>query len=253
MIFSLGKPSNQKNKPKPKPQDFHIIDGFSERNETTIHTKKVFIVKIPPNFNPRNWLIRKSRFEPLDEKRAAIIKQQEEVKIKGLGRHDITLDERKEILEGTSQKSTTELTIDNNSATENEKGNKKKQTYLEKINKKYKIEDNKKDQVLSMLAAKSDNFVKSEVIKEDGTILKEENSNILSEEIQKENEKIINEAKKITKNMDTNSSGSFKPFLADSAKQERYEKYLSKKFSSDEEITIFFKFNTTVKYVRMGT
>ncbi|XP_055384112.1 G patch domain-containing protein 1 homolog [Condylostylus longicornis] len=230
--FSLENQTNKSNRPvKTDLQDLHVIEGFCSAKECN-SKPRVFDIIIPKNFTPRNWLQRKSRFEPLDEERAALLKKQQDVKNRGLGRHDVTLDERRAILEDTKieQKS-----VECREIKEKEDlGNKRKLNYLEKINEKYKVE-NKKDEILDMLASKSCNFVKSEVINEDGTI-SHNGSNTYSETVQKEIEVIQNGASKITKKLDSTTSNIFKPFLADLAKQERYENFLNKTFKSDEEI-----------------
>lgn len=60
--------------------------------------KKVFTIELPDNFKPRNWLQRKTRFEPLNEDIADQLSSVDAHIKLGLGRHDLTSDDRKNIL-----------------------------------------------------------------------------------------------------------------------------------------------------------
>lgn len=73
--------------------------GFSEAKKTTqrIKSKNVFKVNLPFGYEPRNWLKRKSRFGP------EVVTPSSSASVKGpadkvIGRHDLTPDQRGQIL-----------------------------------------------------------------------------------------------------------------------------------------------------------
>ncbi|XP_035897938.1 G patch domain-containing protein 1 homolog [Anopheles stephensi] len=76
----------------------NTLEGFGAASNARKLAKKVFRVEVPDSFRPRNWEERRSRFDPIDEERARKIQQENEHKIKGLGRHDLDPKERGAIL-----------------------------------------------------------------------------------------------------------------------------------------------------------
>lgn len=86
-----------------KPVDSTLIEGFSKATISD-SSVKVFTVDLSRNFVPRNWLTRRSRFEPLDRSRAKLLEEKNKHKVLGLGRHDLKPDERGALLNETSEK-----------------------------------------------------------------------------------------------------------------------------------------------------
>ncbi|XP_052872774.1 G patch domain-containing protein 1 homolog [Anopheles cruzii] len=80
-------------------REANALEGFcSVSSGQRKATKKVFRSTMPDSFKPRHWEERRSRFEPLDEDKALKIRQKNEYKIRGLGRHDLDPKSRAEIL-----------------------------------------------------------------------------------------------------------------------------------------------------------
>ncbi len=151
----------------PKSYDATLLEGFSR---TTINDSQIRVhsVNIPRNFNPRNWLQRKSRFEPMEKGREEMIESQNRHRKLGLGRHDLKPNERGALI--------------------NEKSEKKE---IKKT-----------------------------------SIDKEESAKKISE--------LLNSKQFVGENNQT-----FKPFMGNSEKQERYEKFLDLKTSDEKEIEKF--------------
>lgn len=73
------------------------IEGFNE-SSTRDCSVKVFEVELSRNFVPRNWMKRRTRFEPLrDEKKQELVANSSH-KILGLGRHDLKPEDRMRLL-----------------------------------------------------------------------------------------------------------------------------------------------------------
>ncbi|CRL00901.1 CLUMA_CG014151, isoform A [Clunio marinus] len=151
-----------------KPVDSSIIEGFTKAtiSETTV---KVFTVDLPRSFEPRNWLTRQSRFEPIDVNRAKALEEKNKHKVLGLGRHDFKPEERGALL------------------------NEKVEKNSEKINS----------------------------IKESSTAKIQESAIRITE--------LLN-----SKQFVSEKNESFKPFIGNPEKQERYDKFLTLKSSSSE-------------------
>lgn len=77
--------------------DASLLEGFQKATISDCQVR-VFSVDVPRNFNPRNWLQRKSRFEPLNKSRAEELEAKNKHKKLGLGRHDLKPDERGALL-----------------------------------------------------------------------------------------------------------------------------------------------------------
>ncbi|KAL7043170.1 hypothetical protein ACKWTF_001419 [Chironomus riparius] len=94
---TLGDDKNKNIKKVSKPIDASIIEGFSRAtiNDCNI---RVYSVDIPRDFEPRNWLQRKSRFAPLPNDKKKEIELQNKHKVLGLGRHDLNPEERGKLL-----------------------------------------------------------------------------------------------------------------------------------------------------------
>lgn len=169
-----------------KPADSSIIEGFSKASISD-STVKVFSIDLSRNFVPRNWLTRRSRFQPLDPNKAKQIEEQNKHKVLGLGRHDLKPDERGALLG-------------------------------ESVTKKVQPEPQgpTKEKLEEMRAKR-----------------------------QKEKEERIQEsARKLTEMLNSKqfvgeNSGTFKPFLGNAEKQERYEKFLTLKTTNEKEIEKF--------------
>lgn len=81
-----------------EPADTGSMEKFSESKINKKNLKKIFTMELPENFKPRNWLQRKTRFEPLNEDIADKLSNVDAHIKLGLGRHDLTSDDRKNIL-----------------------------------------------------------------------------------------------------------------------------------------------------------
>ncbi|XP_070499576.1 G patch domain-containing protein 1 homolog [Chironomus tepperi] len=94
---TLGDEKNKNTKKVSKPIDASIIEGFSRAtiNDSVV---RVYSVDIPRDFEPRNWLQRKSRFAPLSTDKKKVIDSQNKHKVLGLGRHDLKPEERGKLL-----------------------------------------------------------------------------------------------------------------------------------------------------------
>lgn len=86
------------------------ICGFTEAKQTPsrITTKNVFRISLPYGHEPRNWLKRKSRFGPetIASTSAAVVKGPAD---KVIGRHDLTPDQRGQILGDKKKESITDI------------------------------------------------------------------------------------------------------------------------------------------------
>ncbi|KAH8405038.1 hypothetical protein KR222_005561 [Zaprionus bogoriensis] len=214
-------------------QQRNVIDGFSEDKSSTTHNKP-YDIDLPRDFSPRNWLQRKSRFAPIDAQRARKLEEQTEYKKAGLGRHDLDPEKRAQML-GESQT--------------------KKNPFKSASSVGRQAESGKS--LLELISSKSDNFTKGGLITATG----EEKPVELSKELQQSNALLLEHAAAKTKTLckiskfspitkrlneafflsaagSTLSSG-FRPFLADEAKQQRYDQFLAAKLEDDTEITEF--------------
>jgi len=94
---TLGGEKNKSTKKVSKPVDASIIEGFSRATISDCNIR-IFSVDIPRDFEPRNWLQRKSRFAPLSKDKIKVIESQNKHKVLGLGRHDLKPEERGKLL-----------------------------------------------------------------------------------------------------------------------------------------------------------
>ncbi|XP_053659048.1 G patch domain-containing protein 1 homolog [Anopheles marshallii] len=172
----------------------NTLEGFCPANNARKLAKKVFRVDVPGGFKPRNWEERRSRFDPIDESRAKKMQQENEHKIKGLGRHDLDPKERGAILG--------EKPIVSN-------------PWLEKINKQ------------------STGFVCREVMNEDvPPTTKKEEHEISGNSTQKSSIPVIpsglvQQPSVLQRQYVGSTKEGFKPFIALPEKQERYERFLA--------------------------
>lgn len=74
------------------------LEGFCPSKKSVKGVKKVFRVKIPEGFTPRNWMQRRTRFEPMDEAKEQQLLEANKYKIQGLGRHDLNPEKRAKTL-----------------------------------------------------------------------------------------------------------------------------------------------------------
>lgn len=196
-------------------QQRHVIDGFSEDKSSTTHTKP-YAIDLPRDFQPRNWLQRRSRFAPMDAQLARKLVEEGEHRKAGLGRHDLNPDQRAQLLgETQSKKNPFKTAISVSSQQERGKS------------------------LLELISAKSDNFTKGGLITttgEEQTLATVE----ISKELQQSNAAILDHAAAKTKNLASSTPASgFKPFLANEDKQKRYEQFLAANLKNDTEITQF--------------
>ncbi|XP_034480697.1 G patch domain-containing protein 1 homolog [Drosophila innubila] len=196
-------------------QQRNVIDGFSEDKSGSTHTQP-YSIDLPRDFQPRNWLQRRSRFAPMDEQRARKLAEEGEHRKAGLGRHDLNPDQRAQLLGETQTKKNPFKTATSVSNPQ-ERGK----------------------SLLELISAKSDNFTKGGLITPTGEEQPAERVEI-SKELQKSNAAILEQAAAKTKNLASSTPASgFKPFLADDAKQKRYEQFLAANLKDDTEITQF--------------
>ncbi|XP_062130896.1 G patch domain-containing protein 1 homolog [Drosophila sulfurigaster albostrigata] len=200
-------------------QQRHVIDGFSEdKSNSTL--SQPYTIDLPRDFQPRNWLHRRSRFAPMDAQRARRLEQAQEHKKAGLGRHDLNPEQRAELL-GEVVQTTKKNPFKTATSVSNQQERSKS--------------------LLELISAKSDNFTKGGLITTTGEEQPAPSLAVeLNKELQQTNASILQQAASKTKNLaSTTPSGGFKPFLADEAKQQRYEQFLSAKLKDDAEITQF--------------
>lgn len=189
---SLDDAAKEKKKPKAiKQADSSLIDGFSKATISD-SSVKVFSVDLSRNFVPRNWLARRSRFEPLDKNREKILAEKNKHKVLGLGRHDLKPEERGALLNEKHEQKKAEETSDTPTP-EVKKPEAPKRDYAEE--KRAKIQESAR-KITELLNSKQ--FV-------------------------------------------SENNATFKPFLGNVEKQERYEKFLKLKSSAEMEIEKFLK------------
>ncbi|XP_017135222.1 G patch domain-containing protein 1 homolog [Drosophila miranda] len=209
-------------KPKQKKlqhvQQRHVIDGFSE-DKSGAALQKSYAIDLPRDFKPRNWLQRRSRFEPMDSERTKKLEARNEYKKTGLGRHDLNPDQRAQLLG-------------------EQKSQKEEQQQQPQPPSRNPFKDRGK--LLELINAKSEGFTKGGLITEEELPKAETAATAMAKQV-KENNATIQE-KAVLKTKDLASAtplGGFKPFLADEAKQERYDKFLDAQLKTDAEITEF--------------
>lgn len=190
----------------PPPKFSDIIEGFAKPKDGKKTFQKIFKIQMPENFKPRNWIMKRTRFDPLPPETAKQIQEENSYKRQGLGRHDLKPDERGKLLKESS-----EIKIDSKTSTSNNKKSNPDNKFLEKI------------------LEKSNNFTKGGVIN-----LDVETKDPNRSELVKENEELQKKAAKITENLGSKTTpGVFIPFAIDPVKQERYEKF--RDFKKNEE------------------
>ncbi|XP_017023042.1 G patch domain-containing protein 1 homolog [Drosophila kikkawai] len=210
--FSLAD-KKPKQKKQQHVQERHVIEGFSE-DKSGAALQKPYSIDLPRDFQPRNWMQRKSRFAPMDKEQARKLETNTEYKRTGLGRHDLNPDQRARLLG--------EQKAEEKREEEPPKGNPFKdrgKSLLERIN------------------ARTEGFTKGGVITESG----EEQATEMAKEVRETNAVVQEKAALKTKDLVSPalSSGTFKPFLADEAKQLRYDKFVAANLKDDAAITEF--------------
>lgn len=108
--FRLENQTESSTSKKLKNAEKSYIAGFSDATKTVsrIRPKNIFKVHLPARYEPRNWLKRKSRFGP--EVIAAAAQPVKGPSDKVIGRHDLTPDQRGQILgDKTSTKKQNDL------------------------------------------------------------------------------------------------------------------------------------------------
>ncbi|EAA00124.4 AGAP011880-PA [Anopheles gambiae str. PEST] len=199
--FSLEDRSKSKRaiEGKKSGSEANTLEGFCPVSSSRKLAKKVFRVDVPEAFRPRNWEERRSRFDRIDEERARKMQQENECKIKGLGRHDLEPKERGAILG--------EQTV-------------------------------AKNPVLELINKQSSNFVRREVMNEAVDPLPQETKGAESEEKSGKDSKrdsspsivpsgLVQQPSVLQRQYVGSTKEGFKPFIAMPDKQERYERFLA--------------------------
>uniref|UniRef100_A0A336L580 CSON004539 protein n=1 Tax=Culicoides sonorensis TaxID=179676 RepID=A0A336L580_CULSO len=179
------------------PKHSDVIDGFTKPKDAKKAFQKIFKISMPDNFKPKNWMVKRSRFDPLPPETAKKIQDENLYKKQGLGRHDLKPDERGQLLKDDK---TTKSDLKPSKCSDKE--------------------------LLAKILEKSNNFTKAGVIHLNEEVQKE------NEDIQKKASKIT-EGLKSSSSASSSSPGVFIPFAADPEKQARYEKFRDFK-KSDE-------------------
>uniref|UniRef100_A0AAG5DMR7 G-patch domain-containing protein n=1 Tax=Anopheles atroparvus TaxID=41427 RepID=A0AAG5DMR7_ANOAO len=165
------------------------LDGFCPAGNAQKVAKKVFRSQMPENYKPRNWTERRSRFDPLNEERSRKIQQENDHKIRGLGRHDLDPKERAVILG--------EKAIVN--------------------------------PILEMINTQSSKFIPTDVLNEASKELKEnaENGREKQPDAPAVPQGLLKEPKVLLRQYLGSSKEGFKPFIAIPDKQDRYERFIN--------------------------
>lgn len=158
-------------------QQRHVIDGFSEDKTNSTHNKP-YAIDLPRDFQPRNWLQRRSRFTPLDAERARKIAETDYKKA-GLGRHDLNPEQRAQLL-GESQAKKNPFKTGSSVSTQQQQERSKS--------------------LLEAITAKSSNFTKGGLITTTGEELPVASVE-LSKELQQSNAALQAQAASKTKNL----------------------------------------------------
>uniref|UniRef100_A0A1A9VMQ1 G-patch domain-containing protein n=1 Tax=Glossina austeni TaxID=7395 RepID=A0A1A9VMQ1_GLOAU len=169
--------------------------------ERTPKQSLVYKIKVPFGWQPRNWLQRRSRFEPLDPRKA----RQLDRKIEQFTGSKITRSQRSELL-GEQIKDPEHTGILSQG---------KSEPSLIEMQQMFKERQKKTDVLLEKISLKSNCFTTGGIMN------------------------IEDEESTIKQNEQRESSGTFKPFLNGSKKQERYEKFLAADISDEKEISQF--------------
>jgi G patch domain-containing protein 1 len=78
------------------------IEGFNSSSSADCSIK-VFNVELSRNFVPRNWLKRRTRFEPIQKEKEKELQMSSKDKILGLGRHQLKPEDREKLLSDEKQ------------------------------------------------------------------------------------------------------------------------------------------------------
>lgn len=221
-------------KPKKKKviieQDQLIVDGFSE-SKNPIRLKKSENVVVPANFIPRNWAERKSRFQPIDAKRAeeleSYFKKVEHAK------NRLNPDERAKLLgvvQIDEKPSTSIHSREEQTHNKSQRNTNHTQPALQDI-KPNRVEggyDKMTEKARSVLGSleQNDRFTRASDIERD---ISSVNSSDFAGIVKKA----------YNKSQVDSLANMFKPFLHDEQKQRRYEEFLLAEVKTEEEIKCF--------------
>ncbi|XP_065085578.1 G patch domain-containing protein 1 homolog [Ochlerotatus camptorhynchus] len=167
----------------------NCLEGFCPSKKVVKGMKKVFRVNLPGNFMPRNWLQRRTRFEPLDETKEKQFLESNRYRIQGLGRHDLDPEKRAQALG--------EKPLDKSKDTKNS--------------------------ILDIINKRKDSFVTSKVMNPDELSSSQADG---QNQIEVKKDPLKFDILLATGNLGATKEG-FKPFIADPEKQERYDKFVS--------------------------
>lgn len=104
--FTLDNSKKGKPKKKEEPQNLQIVEGFEKPNssESKKRLNQIYKIELPLGFKPKNWGVRKTRFEPIDVVVEQQIIEKNQYKKKGIGRHDLNPEERGNLLNERKEK-----------------------------------------------------------------------------------------------------------------------------------------------------
>uniref|UniRef100_A0A1A9WTC4 G-patch domain-containing protein n=1 Tax=Glossina brevipalpis TaxID=37001 RepID=A0A1A9WTC4_9MUSC len=191
----------QKKRILQKPQEIKNFVFGEFVLERTPEKSMVYKVEIPFGWQPRNWLQRRSRFEPLDPRKARQLDRKFE---KFAATKEMTRSQRSKLL-GEEIK-------DSERKAPSLQGNGKSLIEMQQM---FKEREEKTKDLLEKISSKSSCFTAGGVM------------DLRSEEF-------VNKPTACEE-----STGTFKPFLNDSKKQERYEKFLDADINDEKETSQF--------------
>ncbi|XP_037933140.1 G patch domain-containing protein 1 homolog, partial [Teleopsis dalmanni] len=216
-------------------QNKKVIDGFDEATKG-MQKGTTFILDLPIDFRPRNWLERRTRFAPLDPVRAQQINIEKNMKKSGLGRHDMNPEQRTQLLNEEPAYSK------QNKAEHPITSEKETTSSLKNVQDNHKKRNDKTLKLLEQISAKSSSFTSGGVITSEGEEKNDVPNIQIQPEVQKENENMIAKVAKKSESLGiTQISGEFKPFISDQSKQNRYEEFLAANLRDEDEITEFLR------------
>ncbi|XP_039965122.1 G patch domain-containing protein 1 homolog [Bactrocera tryoni] len=213
-------------------QDQLVVDGFSAC-KNPLRSKNPENIVVPANFTPRNWAERKSRFQPIDAKRAeeleSYFKKVEHAK------NRLNPDERAELL-GEERQIEEQPTTSTHSRAE--QANNQRQS---KANPDLQpaLQDTKSTRVAGGYDKMTDkaNSIWGSLEQNDRFTRASDIDREISSVNSSEFAGMVKEA--YSKSKDDSLTSMFKPFVHDEQKQRRYEEFLLAEVKTEEEITCF--------------
>ncbi|XP_036326397.1 G patch domain-containing protein 1 homolog [Rhagoletis pomonella] len=229
--------SLEDNKPKRRKviieQDRLIVEGFSAC-KTPILLKKPDNPVVPEHFIPRNWAERKSRFQPMDPKKAEEIETY--FKKVELSRNRLNPDERAELLgemQLINEKPTTSTSARQEQMQEQNQNNCEQPQNSSQDPSATRVEGGgyrlpEKARLMLERLEQDDRFTHAS----DTAAKSKKKSSNKTEALTEVTKQVYDGSKKLDSTM-------FKPFLYDEQKQRRYEEFLLAEVKTEEEISNF--------------